>query len=112
MNHRAVGAAMDNEVSDLGGFLYRPDFLTAEEEQSLVERIAAIEFANFEMRGVVARRRVAFFGRSYEGAGRAVPPMTPFLIDLRTRVATRVQRDPAAFVMALVNEYPPGAAIG
>jgi alkylated DNA repair dioxygenase AlkB len=103
---------MEHEASDLGGFLYQPDFLTAEDEQSLVERIAAVEFTNFEMRGVVARRRVAFFGRSYEGAGRAAPPLTPFLIDLRTKVGARVHRDPAAFVMALINEYPPGAAIG
>jgi alkylated DNA repair dioxygenase AlkB len=103
---------MEHEASALGGFLYQPDFLTAEDEHSLVERIAAVEFTNFEMRGVVARRRVAFFGRSYEGAGRAAPPLTPFLIDLRTKVAARVHRDPAAFVMALINEYPPGAAIG
>jgi len=99
-------------IPDLGGFVYRSNFLTAEEEQSLIERIAAVEFSNFEMRGVVARRRVAFFGRSYDGPGGAVPPMTPFLIELRTKVAVWVQRDPAVFAMALINEYPSGAAIG
>jgi hypothetical protein len=61
--------------------------------------------------GVVARRRVAFFGRSYEGAGRAALPMTPFLLDLRTKAAGWIQRDPAAFVMALINEYSPDRSV-
>jgi hypothetical protein len=36
-----------------GGFLYRSDFITADEEQGLADHIAAIAFSNFEMRGVV-----------------------------------------------------------
>ena len=112
MTVRAIGALWGHEVPDLAGFVYRPDFLSLEEEQSLVEHIAAVEFSNFEMRGVVARRRVAFFGRSYEGTGRVAPPMTPSLIQLRTKVAAWAERDPDVFAMALINEYSPGAAIG
>lgn len=46
------------------GFRYRAEFISREEETALVEVISEIEFSAFEMRGVVARRRVAFFGRS------------------------------------------------
>ena len=62
------------------GFHYRGDFVTAAEETNLAEAIAGVEFATFEMRGVVARRRVAFFGRSYDNNGAATPPIPAFLI--------------------------------
>src|SRR5690349_15858306 len=48
------------------GFLHRDEFLSTAEEAALAEQISRIEFATFEMRGVVARRRVAFFGASYD----------------------------------------------
>jgi hypothetical protein len=47
------------------GFHYREDFSNAGEEAALIQEIARMEFATFEMRGIVARRRV-FFGRSYD----------------------------------------------
>ena len=50
------------------GFHYREDFITDADERVLLEAIADVAFANFEMRGVVARRRVAFFGQSYDRA--------------------------------------------
>ena len=48
------------------GLHYRDDFITESEEGELLDAIAGISFSNFEMRGVVARRRVAFFGQSYD----------------------------------------------
>jgi alkylated DNA repair dioxygenase AlkB len=92
------------------GFAYREAFVTSEEESELVRRINAIEFAAFEMRGVVAKRRVAFFGQSYdEGPARPVPE---FLCPLRQRCAAWAAVEPEAFAMALINEYRPGAPIG
>jgi alkylated DNA repair dioxygenase AlkB len=94
------------------GFFYRPDFISADEEAMLVEELGRVEFAAFEMRGVVARRRVAFFGRSYEGDSKATPPIPAFLIPLRDRAAAWADVAPTTFVMALVNDYPAGAPIG
>ena len=94
------------------GFRYQPDFLAADTETRLADRLGAIEFANFTMRGFVARRRVAFFGRSYDADDRTVRPMPPFLLSLREGVANWAGIQPAAFVMALVNEYQPGTPIG
>jgi alkylated DNA repair dioxygenase AlkB len=100
------------EVEVPHGFLYRDDFIGAAEEARLAEEIARIEFSNFEMRGVVARRRVAFFGRTYDAGGARVAPLPEFLFALRGSLADWARLDPNAFAMALINEYRPGAPIG
>ncbi len=95
----------------LPGFHHRDAFITTEEESRLADVIAGIEFQTFEMRGVVAKRRVAFFGRSYDAA-RGERPIPDFLFPLRDRFAAWANVDPLAFAMALINEYRPGAPIG
>lgn len=94
------------------GFEYRDEFITTEEEAHLLQEIGRVEFSAFEMRGVEARRRVAFFGASYDRGGQVTPPLPEFLLPLRAKLArwSGVERD--AFAMALINEYPPGAPIG
>ena len=93
------------------GFEYRRDVISAADEQRLADEIGRVEFATFEMRGVAARRRVAFFGKSYDVGG-AAPPIPGFLQPLREELARWAGVDPAAFAMALINEYRPGAPIG
>jgi alkylated DNA repair dioxygenase AlkB len=107
---RAPGLLFDADVPD--GFQYRRDFITVDEESSLVADVRRLEFATFELRGVVARRRVAFFGRSYDAGAVATPPIPAFLMALRDKIAVWARVDAAAFSMALINEYPPGAPIG
>ena len=92
------------------GFSYREDFVTPAEEAELAAHIGAIQFDTFEMRGVVAKRRVAFFGMAY-GEG-PVRPMPAFLLPFRDRSAQWADVEPDAFVMALINEYRSGAPIG
>ena len=94
------------------GFAYRDDFITGEDEAKLAVEIERLTFSTFEMRGVVARRRVAFFGRSYDAGASASPPIPEFLMPLRAKLADWAQVDPAAFAMALINEYPVGAPVG
>ena len=94
------------------GFRYLDDFITVEEEAGLAAEIARVEFSTFEMRGVVARRRVAFFGRSYDSGRASTPPMPPFVLPLRAKIAVWAAVDADAFAMALINEYGPGAPIG
>ena len=92
------------------GFQYRESFITEPQERQLLDAIASVEFSNFAMRGVVARRRVAFFGESYdrEAAGQ----IPPFLLPLRSAVAAWAGVTADAFAMALINEYRPGSPIG
>jgi alkylated DNA repair dioxygenase AlkB len=92
------------------GFHYQEDFITDAEERALLDAIATVAFSDFEMRGVVARRRVAFFGESYDRA--AVEPLPSFLFPLRAKVAQWAGVDAEAFAMSLINEYRPGTAIG
>lgn len=94
------------------GFRYREDFVSADEERRLVDEIEQVEFSAFEMRGVVARRRVAFFGRAYDDRVVAAAAIPDFLLPLRERVGEWSGIPPAAFAMALINEYRPGAPIG
>jgi alkylated DNA repair dioxygenase AlkB len=92
------------------GFHYRDDFVSSVQEQQLIDAIGQVTFAEFEMRGVVARRRVAFFGESYDRAEER--PLPDFLLPLRASIAEWAGLDATAFAMALINEYPPGAPIG
>ena len=92
------------------GFRYRADFISEADERVLLDAIAGVTFSDFEMRGVVARRRVAFFGQSYDrGSAGEIPP---FLLPLRAALAEWAGLDAGAFAMALINEYRPGTPIG
>jgi alkylated DNA repair dioxygenase AlkB len=103
-------ALFDLDVPD--GFRYQNDFITPDEELSLAAEIGALEFSTFEMRGVVARRRVKFYGMSYDAGAAVSEPMPAFLTPLRDRIAAWATVDSEAFAMALINEYRPGAPIG
>jgi len=92
------------------GFLYRNDFITEADERNLLAAIADVAFSDFEMRGIVARRRVAFFGQSYDQM--AAAPLPAFLLPLRATIAQWAAVDAEAFAMALINEYRPGSPIG
>ena len=85
------------------GFHYRDNFITDAEERLLLEAIADVAFADFEMRGVVARRRVAFFGQPYDRT--AAGPFPGFLLPLRAQIANWANIEPDAFAMALINGY-------
>lgn len=100
----------DTPVPD--GFRYRAEFITVAEEAALAADIAGVEFSTFEMRGVVARRRVAFFGRTYDSGGVTPSPIPDFLLPVRERIAQWTGVVAEAFAMALINEYRPGAPIG
>jgi 2-oxoglutarate-Fe(II)-dependent oxygenase superfamily protein len=92
------------------GFHYRDRFIDELDEQTLLDALRGVAFSDFEMRGVIARRRVAFFGESYDRG--AAQPIPAFLLPLRTKVAVWAGLEANAFAMALINKYPPGAPIG
>ncbi|HEX4915105.1 MAG TPA: alpha-ketoglutarate-dependent dioxygenase AlkB [Vicinamibacterales bacterium] len=94
------------------GFHYREEFISVDEERQLVAAIGAVEFGSFEMRGVVARRRVKFYGRSYDAVPGPEEPIPVFLFPLRDRLAAWAKVEPRAFAMALINEYQESAPIG
>jgi alkylated DNA repair dioxygenase AlkB len=108
---RAPGPLFDPDVP--AGFRYQSAFITPDTEAALAEHVQQrVEFSAFEMRGVAARRRVAFFGRSYDADGASTPPIPDFLLPLRDEIARWAQLEADAFAMALINEYGRGAPIG
>lgn len=97
------------------GLLYIPDFLSLLEEQTLLSEFGRLEFKQFQMHGVVAKRRVLHFGLLYgyetwrltEG-----PPIPDFLLPLRARAADIIGVAAKELAEALLTEYQPGAGIG
>ena len=97
------------------GLIYRPDFISEAEEESLAAQIRELPFANFEMHGVAAKRRVAHFGWLYGYQSWRITPGPPppgFLIPLRDRASELLGSHPEELAEALVTEYSEGAGIG
>ena len=97
------------------GFRYVPAFISPEEEQALVARIAEVPFREVKMRGQVARRRTAHYGWDYGYESWDISPTTPvpsWLLPLRERAAALIRTAPQALEEALVTEYRPGSGIG
>jgi alkylated DNA repair protein (DNA oxidative demethylase) len=98
------------------GLVYEPDFLTEEEERTLLAAIAVLEFEEIRMHGQVARRTAKHYGIAYDydnpAASRPGEPLPEWLEPLRARVAELVGLHPDELVEALVQHYPPGAPIG
>jgi alkylated DNA repair dioxygenase AlkB len=97
------------------GFVYKPEFISRDEERALVAAIAQLDFAQVKMHGVIAKRRVVHFGMGYEYESAALgsaPAIPQFLLLLRQRVGELAGRNPEQFAEVLVTDYPPGAGIG
>src|SRR5581483_10368455 len=72
------------------GLLYRPEFIDATKEESLLRDISALELHEAQYKAYTAKRRIASFGSSYdfdENALHPEPPMPEFLLPLREKVA-------------------------
>src|SRR5512140_331672 len=97
------------------GFRYVQEFISADEERALVERMADAAFREVRMRGQVALRRTAHYGWDYGYESWQITPAAPvpdWILPLRERAAALIGAVPAAREEVLVTEYPPGAGIG
>ncbi|WP_334163328.1 alpha-ketoglutarate-dependent dioxygenase AlkB [Phenylobacterium sp.] len=97
------------------GFDYRPDFLSAEEEQAIAAELAKLPFEPFQFRGYEARRRVVSFGYRYDfNSARleSAEPIPAWLQAARERAEAFAGVSPGGLQQLLINEYLPGAPIG
>lgn len=97
------------------GFLLFQDFLTREQEQTLIALIRSLSFGEVRMHGVTAKRRVAQFGWHYSFESYRLTPAPDLpepLRPIRERAAALVSIAPEEFAETLVTDYPPGAGIG
>ncbi|HYD93270.1 MAG TPA: alpha-ketoglutarate-dependent dioxygenase AlkB [Candidatus Paceibacterota bacterium] len=106
---------LDTGTSLPNGFVYRPDFLTPEEETELLGYFEDLPFSHSRLGEYVAKRRIIGFGWGYDFAKEKLipgPPLPPFLRPLQRKIGKWLDIPPARVVEALVTEYQPGSAIG
>jgi len=97
------------------GLAYEPEFLSRDEERSLIALIATLPLQAARYKDYTARRRVTSFGGSYDFDANELLPAQPLieaLHPLRARVAqwAGVAADDLRHV--LVAEYAPGTPLG
>jgi alkylated DNA repair dioxygenase AlkB len=97
------------------GLIYRPEFVTIDEERDLVAAISQLPLHAAQYKAYEARRRILSFGSSYDFSKNTLhpaPPIPEFLLPLRERVAGWLAIAPGDFEHALLTEYAPGTPIG
>ncbi len=102
-------------VEEPAGLVYRPDFVTPDEEADLLAFLVGLDFHEVVMHGQAARRTVRHYGFDYAYESRTATPGEPLpdaLVPLRERCAELAAIEPGALAEALVTRYPGGAGIG
>lgn len=102
-------------TAPLPGLRYETDFLSADEEQRLIEHIIRLPLEEMRYKSYTARRRIVSFGGRYDFDRNKLqesPPPPDWLEPLRVRVAQWLGVQPSAFTQILVAEYRPGTPLG
>lgn len=97
------------------GLVYRPYFLTLEEESELLGYFQDLPFEHPLTEEYAAKRRIINFGWGFDFKKQELvigPPLPPFLQPLQRKVAKWLDIPVGRIVEALVTEYSPGSAIG
>jgi alkylated DNA repair dioxygenase AlkB len=99
----------------LPGLSYRPEFLSAQEEEQLLGVIRSLPFQEAQYKEWHARRRIVSFGGRYDFTRRQLgeaPPIPEFLLPLRDRLAQLAGVAAAGIHHAMVAEYQPSTPLG
>lgn len=118
MRVRAPGQTtlFDTSTQMPNGFVYRPDFITLEEEAELIAWFQDLPFETMRTdEGYESKRRHIGFGWEYDFLSQKMKPgapLPPFLQPFARRIAKWVDIPAKRVVEALISEYTPGSAIG
>ena len=105
----------DTGTSLPNGFVYRPEFLTPQEEADIIGYIEDLPLSHSYLGEYVSKRRVIGFGWGYDFREHTLipgPPLPPFLQPLQRRIGKWLDIPHTRVVEALITEYTPGSAIG
>src|SRR2546421_2693248 len=94
---------------------YIAGLISAGEERSLLVKLPALPFTEFEFHGFFGKRRTVSFGWHYDfngGGLKQAGKLPDFLRPLRKRAAEFADLEPSALEHALLIEYKSGAGIG
>ncbi len=97
------------------GLIYEPNFLTPEEEATLIQGIDGLQLAEAKYKSFTAKRRTASYGFEYDFDHlkmHPAPPMPSLFLPVRERISARTGIPDEKFVHTLVTEYRPGTELG
>ena len=97
------------------GMRYQDEFLSRDEEASLVGIIERLPLANMKYQQYEALRRVVSYGGQYDFSAQRLneaEPLPSWLDPLRERAGLWAGIAPDAFTQALIAEYQPGTPLG
>ena len=97
------------------GFRYQPDFISAEQEQQLLDQIRELPFQAFQFRGFEGKRRTVSYGWRYDFNQQKLQKadaVADFLLPVREMAGRFAGLEPEALEQVTVIEYSPGSAIG
>jgi alkylated DNA repair dioxygenase AlkB len=97
------------------GMVYKPDFITRDEEAALLNEISKLPLQEAKYKEYTAKRRILSYGASYDFSSNELTPAGPipwFLHGLRKRIARWVETPASRFTHALIAEYKIGTQLG
>jgi alkylated DNA repair dioxygenase AlkB len=122
MRHAHQAKLFDVEKQLLNGLVYKPDFLTPEEEEIILINIENLQLRTayyqpdeLKTEKYKSKRRHLGFGWGYDSEREEFikgEPLPRFLEPVKKRIAKWLGISHTRVVEALINEYTPGSAIG
>src|SRR5690606_9929964 len=103
------------DLTEPVGLRYQPDFLTHEEEATLVKTINTLPLEEMKYKNYTARRRIVSYGGQYDFSQQVLQRSDELPADflpLRAKVAAWMGVDPQNFKQVLIAEYRPGTPLG
>ena len=97
------------------GMVYRPEFISRDDERDLVAWLGELEFKPFLFQGYEGKRQVHSFGWQYDFSRSHLlkaDDMPTELLPLRAKAAALAGHRPEDLQHTLINKYEPGAPIG
>jgi alkylated DNA repair dioxygenase AlkB len=97
------------------GFVYERDFLSEQDETSLLETIRLLPFQEAQYREWQAKRRIVSYGGRYDFTHQTLkeaPAIAEFLHPLRDRIARWTGISAADLHHAMIAEYRPNTRLG
>ncbi len=97
------------------GFSYRNEYVSAREEQRLLENMARLDLPEARYREWTAKRRTLTFGGHYDFTLKQLLPADPipgFLLPLRRCLAQWAGMDETLFTHGNISEYRAGTQLG
>ena len=103
------------DSAPIAGLVLRDDVVSESDERDLIRHCEGLDLSPFRFQGWEGKRLTRSFGWHYDftsGRIEEADAIPEWLLHAREMAAKGLDRDPSAFVQALIILYDPGAGIG